>query len=157
MFDHYRSKQIKSGLNVDVGLPSMFVVCFLNQISLTNTILSFVPRLYGFQQQLKGLCHEDNQGTSSGSQVFSLLICLGAAKFEMLSVFTLIETICPRICSNHDRMVQKSFTPPCQEGISFVCLECCQDIVSNPGLIACVVGANRRRLINNFSSSPNGL
>ena len=30
--------------------------------------------------------------------VFSLVICLGATKFVLLSVFTLIETICPKFC-----------------------------------------------------------
>ena len=37
--------------------------------------------------------------TSTGSEPFSLLICLGANKFVLLSVFTLKETICPNICS----------------------------------------------------------
>ena len=37
--------------------------------------------------------------TSTGSELFSLLICHDATKFVWLSVFTLIETICPRICS----------------------------------------------------------
>ena len=37
--------------------------------------------------------------TSIGSEPFSLLICLDATKFILLSVFTLTETICPRICS----------------------------------------------------------
>ena len=45
--------------------------------------------------------------TSTESEPSSLLICLDAAKFVWLSVFTLIETICPRICSNHSRRVQK--------------------------------------------------
>ena len=36
---------------------------------------------------------------STGSELFSPLICLEATKFELLSVFTLKETICPRICS----------------------------------------------------------
>ena len=36
--------------------------------------------------------------TSTGSELFSLLICLHATKFVLLSVFTLIETICPKIC-----------------------------------------------------------
>ena len=39
--------------------------------------------------------------------LFSLLICLDATKFVLLAVFTLIETICPNICSksrlNQDR------------------------------------------------------
>ena len=37
--------------------------------------------------------------TSTGSEPFSLLICLDATKFVLLSVFTLIETICLRIGS----------------------------------------------------------
>ena len=37
--------------------------------------------------------------TSTGSEPLSLLICLHATKSVLLSVFTLIETICPIICS----------------------------------------------------------
>ena len=36
---------------------------------------------------------------STGSERFSLLICIDATKFVLLSVFTLIESICPKICS----------------------------------------------------------
>ena len=36
---------------------------------------------------------------STGRKPFSILICLNAAKFVLLSVFTLIETICPNISS----------------------------------------------------------
>ena len=36
---------------------------------------------------------------STGSEPFSLLMCLDAIKFVLLSLFTLKETICPRICS----------------------------------------------------------
>ena len=36
---------------------------------------------------------------STGSERFSLLICLDTTKFVLLGVFTLIETICPKICS----------------------------------------------------------
>ena len=36
---------------------------------------------------------------STGSEPFSLLICLDATKFVLLSVFTLLETICPNISS----------------------------------------------------------
>ena len=36
---------------------------------------------------------------STGSEIFSLLICLGTTKFVLLSVLTLIETICPNVCS----------------------------------------------------------
>ena len=35
--------------------------------------------------------------TSIGSKVFFLLICLEGTKFVLLSVFTLIETTCPKI------------------------------------------------------------
>ena len=38
--------------------------------------------------------------TSTVSDPFSLLIYLDATKFVFLSVFTLIETICPKMCSN---------------------------------------------------------
>ena len=34
---------------------------------------------------------------STGRKPFSILICLNDAKFVLLSVFTLIETICPNI------------------------------------------------------------
>ena len=34
---------------------------------------------------------------STGRKPFSILICLNAAIFVLLSVFTLIETICPNI------------------------------------------------------------
>ena len=36
---------------------------------------------------------------STGSEIFSLLICLSTTKFVLLSVLTLIETICPNVCS----------------------------------------------------------
>ena len=36
---------------------------------------------------------------STGRGRFSLLICLDVTKFILLSVFTLIEAICPKICS----------------------------------------------------------
>ena len=46
---------------------------------------------------------------STGNEFFSLLICLDAAKFVLLSVFTLTETICPRICSkSRPRSAKKS-------------------------------------------------
>ena len=38
--------------------------------------------------------------TSTGSERFSLLICLDATIFVLLSVFTLIETIYPKFCTN---------------------------------------------------------
>ena len=42
---------------------------------------------------------------------FSLLICLGAAKFVLLSVFTLKETICAKICSKSRLKSAKSLLP----------------------------------------------
>ena len=48
---------------------------------------------------------------STGSEPFSLLICLGATKFVLLSVFTLIETICPQICSKSRLKSAKSLLP----------------------------------------------
>ena len=38
---------------------------------------------------------------------FSPFLCLDATKFALLSVFTRIETICQRICSENGRRVQK--------------------------------------------------
>ena len=49
--------------------------------------------------------------TSTGSEPFSLLIYLNATKFVLLSVFTLIETICPKICSNSRPKSAKSPFP----------------------------------------------
>ena len=42
---------------------------------------------------------------------FSLLICLDATKFVLLSVFTLIEMICPRSCSKSQPKGTKSLLP----------------------------------------------
>ena len=50
--------------------------------------------------------------TSTGCELFfSLVICLDATKFILLSVFTLIETICPRICSKSRPKGTKSPLP----------------------------------------------
>ena len=49
--------------------------------------------------------------TSTGSEPFSLLICLDATKFVFLSVFTLKETICPRICSKSRPISAKTPLP----------------------------------------------
>ena len=48
---------------------------------------------------------------STGSELSSLLICLDTAKFVLLSVFTLIETIYPRICSKLRLKCAKSLLP----------------------------------------------
>ena len=45
--------------------------------------------------------------TSSGCKSFSLLICLDTSKFSLLSFFTLIKTICPKICSKSRLIVEK--------------------------------------------------
>ena len=37
--------------------------------------------------------------TSTGSEPFPLLVCLNATKFVLLSVFTILETISPKVCS----------------------------------------------------------
>ena len=49
--------------------------------------------------------------TSTGSELFSLLIRLHATKFVLLSVFTLIETIWPIICSKSLPRSAKSQLP----------------------------------------------
>ena len=49
--------------------------------------------------------------TSTGSEPFSLLICLDATIFVLLSVLTLIETICPKICSKSGFKSAKSPLP----------------------------------------------
>ena len=49
--------------------------------------------------------------TSTGSERFSLLIYRDATKFVLLSVFTLKETFCPRICSKSRRKSAKSPLP----------------------------------------------
>ena len=49
--------------------------------------------------------------TSTESEPSLPLICLDAAKFVWLSVFTLIETICPRICSKSQPKSAKTPLP----------------------------------------------
>jgi len=49
--------------------------------------------------------------TATGSCPFSLFICLNATIFVWLSVFTLIETICPQICSKSPLKSAKSPLP----------------------------------------------
>ena len=44
-------------------------------------------------------CDVFERRTSTGSEPLSLLMCLNAAVFVLLSVVILIETICPKICS----------------------------------------------------------
>ena len=51
------------------------------------------------------------QRTSTGSEPFSLSISLDATKFVWLSVFTLIEKICARICSKPRPRSAKSQLP----------------------------------------------
>ena len=49
--------------------------------------------------------------TSRGCKSFSLLICLDTSKFSLLSLFTLIKTICPKICSKSRLISGKSPLP----------------------------------------------
>ena len=49
--------------------------------------------------------------TSSGCKPFSLLICLDTSKFSLLSFFTLIKTVCPKICSKSRLISVKSPLP----------------------------------------------
>lgn len=51
---------------------------------------------------------EFEQRTSSGSQAFSLLICLHATRFDLLSVSTLTEKICLKFGRDHCPRKQKS-------------------------------------------------
>ena len=51
------------------------------------------------------------QRTLTGSEPFSLSISFDAIKFVWLSVFTLIETICARICSKSRPRSAKSQLP----------------------------------------------
>ena len=51
------------------------------------------------------------QFTSTGSEPFSPLICLDATILVLLSVFTLRETICPRIYSNSQPRSSESPLP----------------------------------------------
>ena len=49
--------------------------------------------------ELNQQCDVFERRASTRSELFSLLICLDATKFVWLSVFTLTETICPKVCS----------------------------------------------------------
>ena len=51
----------------------------------------------GIIESFSSDCYE--RCMSTGIEPFSLLICLGTTEFVLLSVFTLKETICPKICS----------------------------------------------------------
>ena len=48
---------------------------------------------------------------STASEPFSLLICLDDTKFVLISVFTVIETICHEICSKSRLKSAKSLLP----------------------------------------------
>ena len=69
--------------------------------------------------------------TSTGSEPFSLLICLDATKFVLLTVFTLVEMICPNFCSKSQLKCAKS--PLCLTRVAQK--RCCLSsllIISNP-------------------------
>lgn len=51
------------------------------------------------------------QRTSSGSESFFFLICLDATKIVLLRVFSLYETVCPRICSKSQTKSAKTPLP----------------------------------------------
>ena len=81
-------------------------------LSLCEVLAWFEPRStfkHASEKLLKvhtlfGLCLISDvfeRHTSTGSDLFSLLISLDATKFVLLSVLTLKETICPRICKKH--------------------------------------------------------
>ena len=55
--------------------------------------------------------------TSIGRKVFSLLICLDSIKFVLLSVFTLIETTCPKIWAKLPHTVNAQLPHLCLSSI----------------------------------------
>ena len=71
------------------------VWCTKFQSSLLNNYF----RLSGFQSSLLPIHfrYVFEQRTSTGSEAFSLFICLDANKFALLSFFPLIKTIYPRV------------------------------------------------------------
>ena len=77
---------------------------FHGQLTIRN-LIKWTRPLYGCcgsyrRLTIGSLCRNVfERRTLTGSGPFSLLICLDATKFVLLSVFTLKETICPRICS----------------------------------------------------------
>ena len=62
-----------------------FGLCSKNLTLFQRAIVSFTSNVF-------------ERRTSNGSGPFSLLVCLDATRFKLRSVFTLIETICPKIC-----------------------------------------------------------
>ena len=60
---------------------------------------SFFPSPAPFWHQV--FCDLCTSITSTGSEAFSLLICLDATRFVLLSVFTHIKTICQKAGKNH--------------------------------------------------------
>ena len=63
----------------------------------------------GIIESFSSDCYE--RCMSTGIEPFSLLICLGTTEFVLLSVFTLKETICPKICSKSRLKSAKSLLP----------------------------------------------
>ena len=69
------------------------------QKSINSCLLQLGLSEEGCDNQLLGSLSKDvfERRTSTGSEAFSLLICLGANKFVLLSFFSLIKTIYRRV------------------------------------------------------------
>ena len=65
--------------------------------------------------QLSSDVFDCDRRTSTGRELFSLLICLEATKFVLLCVFILKETIFPRICLKKTRQKSKKGPLPADE------------------------------------------
>ena len=69
--------------------------------------------LFAFYCSVRGSLSKDvfERCTLTGSESLSLLICLDATKLVLLSVFTLIETNCSKICFKSRPKIAKTAVP----------------------------------------------
>ena len=75
----------------------------------THTARGFSDLYHAFVRSLSTNVFE--RRTSTGSEVFSLLICFDTTKFVLLRVSTIIETVCPKVCSKSQLKSAKSLLP----------------------------------------------
>ena len=73
--------------------------------------LPFTVITFGDNREFSFSSDGYERSMSTGSEPFSPLICLGTTKFVLLSVFTLKETICPKIYSKSRLKSTKSLLP----------------------------------------------